>query len=539
MQNIQEFIDLGLSEKSLQAIQAKGFETPSEIQRRCIPVLLRGHGDLIGQAQTGTGKTAAFGLPILEMLDNLPSEERTGKPKALVIVPTRELCTQVCDEIQSLAYGRKVRIAPIYGGASYNIQFRALKTGVDIVVGTPGRIQDHLERETLALDELKVCVLDEADEMLDMGFIGDIENILKVTPEDRQMLCFSATMPEPILKLASTFMKDYELIKVQTQDMTSTLTKQVFYELYEEDKFEALCRTIDMDPHFYGLVFCKTKLQCDEVGAQLISAGYNAEVLHGDLSQAQRELIVHKMREHRISILCATDVAARGIDIPELNHVINYCLPDEPETYIHRIGRTGRAGNEGLAVTFITPREFRKFAFIKKIAKTEIEKRRVPTVDDIVAVKKRILIDDLLSKIADAEQGKCPESMFSLAKLISENHHPTNVITALLSDRYGHLVDLSRYKQITDLYERKEKTERKTDKRKAPESKAKGERQRRNRFDDGEEKPRKEGRHSRFDDSRDDRKRKEGPRKPFDKKGIPFDKGAKKGKKKANTSRFN
>lgn len=535
MQNIQEFIDLGLSEKSLQAIQAKGFETPSEIQKRCIPVLLRGHGDLIGQAQTGTGKTAAFGLPILEMLDNLPQQERTGRPKALVIVPTRELCTQVCEEIQSLAYGRSVRIAPIYGGASYNIQFRALKTGVDIVVGTPGRIQDHIERETLVLDELKVCVLDEADEMLDMGFIGDIENILKVTPENRQMLCFSATMPEPILKLAGTFMKDYELIKVQTQDMTSTLTKQVFYELYEEDKYEALCRTIDMDPDFYGLVFCKTKLQCDEVGAKLISSGYNAEVLHGDLSQAQRELIVHKMREHRISILVATDVAARGIDIPDLNHVINYCLPDEPETYIHRIGRTGRAGKEGLAVTFIHPREFRKFAFIKKIAKTEIEKRRVPTVEDIVAVKKRMLLDDLMAKISEAEAGKCPDSMFSLAKLISEGHHPTNIIAALLSDKYGRLTDLSRYKPITDLYERKEKKEKVSDKRKKPEFRTKGEHHTHSRSEDKgprakrDEKPRPK-RRGEFSDS------------PYPRKEKNFQAGSpkapKKGKKKANTSRF-
>jgi ATP-dependent RNA helicase DeaD len=460
MQNIQEFKNLGLSEKSLEAIQAKGFETPTEIQSRCIPVLLSGHGDLIGQAQTGTGKTAAFALPILEMLDNIPRKERTGNPKALILVPTRELCMQVCDEISSLAFGRDARACAIYGGASYNIQFKALKTGVDIVVGTPGRIQDHIERETLKLDELKVCVLDEADEMLDMGFIEDIENILSKTPEDRQMLCFSATMPEPILKLASKFMKDYELIKVQTQDMTSSLTKQIFYELYEEDKFEALRRTIEMDPNFYGLVFCKTKIQCDEIGASLISAGYNAEVLHGDLSQTQRELIVHRMREHRISILVATDVAARGIDIPELTHVINYCLPDEPETYIHRIGRTGRAGKEGLAVTFVTPREFRKLAFIKKIAKSDIEKRRIPTIEDIIAVKKKSLLDDLLKRIEDAENGKCPDSMFSLAKLLAESHHTTNIIAALLTDKYGRMVDLSSYQPVTDLFDHRERPER-------------------------------------------------------------------------------
>ncbi len=505
MQNIKEFKELGLSEKSLEAIQAKGFDTPTEIQSRCIPVLLSGHGNLIGQAQTGTGKTAAFALPLLEMLDSIPRKERSGKPQALVLVPTRELCMQVCDEIASLAFGRDARTCAIYGGASYNIQFKALKTGVDIVVGTPGRIQDHIERETLDLEEIKVCVLDEADEMLDMGFIEDIENILAKTPEDRQMLCFSATMPEPILKLASKFMKDYDLIKVQTQDMTSSLTKQVFYELYEEDKFEALRRTIEMDPNFYGLVFCKTKIQCDETGAALISAGYNAEVLHGDLSQTQRELIVHRMREHRISILVATDVAARGIDIPDLTHVINYSLPDEPETYIHRVGRTGRAGKEGLAVTFVTPREFRKFAFIKKIAKSEIEKRRIPTIEDIVAVKKRTLLDDLIKRIQEAEEGKCPESMFSLAKLLAETHHTTNIIAALLTDKYGRMVDLTRYKPVADLYDHKERPER----RPRPEL-----RQRRERRRTGE----------------DGGQRRERPRTEAPRGG--------KTKKKANTSRF-
>jgi len=505
MQNIQEFIDLGLSETSIRAIQEKGFETPTEIQKRCIPILLKGHGDLIGQAQTGTGKTAAFALPLIEMISNLKDDDRSGKPKALVLVPTRELCTQVCTEIQSLAYGRTVRTVAIYGGASYNIQLRNLKDGVDIVVGTPGRIQDHLERKTLSLENVRVCVLDEADEMLDMGFIEDIENILSQMPEDRQMLCFSATMPQPILKLASTFMHDYELVKVQTSDMTSSLTKQIFYEVYEKDKLEALRRTIDMNPNFYGLVFCRTKIQCDEIGEKLISLGYNAEALHGDLSQTQRELIVHRMREHRISILVATDVAARGIDIPDLTHVINYCLPEDPESYIHRIGRTGRAGKEGLAVTFINPREFKKLAFFKKIAKTEIEKRRVPTVEEIIETKKRILLDDLKRIISDAEQGKCPESMYSLAKLLGESHHTTNIIAALLNDKYGRATDTSEYGIIADLYDRSSKPEREP-KERAPRERA----------------PRRPGRRQKAEAQ----------------KKTPAYKGSKKGKKKANTSRF-
>ncbi len=452
MQYIQEFIDLGLSEKSLEAIAKKGFEHPTEIQKRCIPILLKEKKDLIGQAQTGTGKTATFALPILEKLDKKGSAHHTTG--ALVLVPTRELCIQVCDEIKSLGENRNIRTLAIYGGASYNLQFKGLKEGADVIVGTPGRIQDHLERGTLSLDTVKFCVLDEADEMLNMGFIEDIENILSKMPEDKQMLCFSATMPEPIRKLAENFMKDYEIVKVQTQDMTSTLTRQVYYELLEEDKFEALCRTIDMAPNFYGLVFCKTKIQCDEIGSKLISAGYNAEVLHGDLSQVQRELIIHKMREHRISILVATDVAARGLDIPDMTHVVNYSLPDEPESYIHRVGRTGRAGKEGLAVTFVTPREFRKFLFIKRIAKSDIIKVRIPSIDELMAQKRKLLQTDLYDNIKKAETGLYEDSLYSMAKKLCTDHHPTNVITALLAERYGNTLDKGKYHEIQDLFDR-------------------------------------------------------------------------------------
>lgn len=455
MQNIQEFIDLGLSQKSIEAIAEKGFEHPTEIQRRCIPILLQGEKDLIGQAQTGTGKTATFALPILEKLDRQYDEgARQHKAGALVLVPTRELCIQVCDEIKSLGANRSVRTLAIYGGASYNIQFKGLKEGADVIVGTPGRIQDHLERGTLSLDSIRFCVLDEADEMLNMGFIDDIENILSQMPDDRQMLCFSATMPEPIRRLAETFMKDYELVKVQTEDMTSTLTRQIYYEVLEEDKFEALCRTIDMAPDFYGIVFCKTKVQCDEVGSRLISAGYNAEVLHGDLSQVQRELIIHKMREHRISILVATDVAARGLDIPDMTHVVNYSLPDEPESYIHRVGRTGRAGKQGLAVTFVTPREFRKFSFIKRIAKSDIQKTRIPSVDELMAERRKTLQEDLFESIKNAETGLYEDALFSMAKKLCADHHPTNVVTALLAERYGNALNKSKYHEIQDLYDR-------------------------------------------------------------------------------------
>lgn len=547
MQNIQEFIDLGLSQKSIEAVADKGFEHPTEIQKRCIPILLKGDKDLIGQAQTGTGKTATFALPILEKLDKqYEAGERTHKAGALVLVPTRELCIQVCDEIKSLGANRNVRTLAIYGGASYNIQFKGLKEGADVIVGTPGRIQDHLERGTLSLDSIRFCVLDEADEMLNMGFIDDIENILSQMPEDRQMLCFSATMPEPIRSLAETFMKDYELVKVQTEDMTSTLTRQIYYEVLEEDKFEALCRTVDMAPDFYGIVFCKTKLQCDEVGSRLISAGYNAEVLHGDLSQVQRELIIHKMREHRISILVATDVAARGLDIPDMTHVVNYSLPDEPESYIHRVGRTGRAGKEGLAVTFVTPREFRKFSFIKRIAKSDIQKTRVPSIDELMAARRKTLQDDLFENIKNAETGLYEDALFSMAKKLCAEHHPTNVVTALLAERYGNALNKSKYHEIQDLYDRERQPRTSSLRRRKPTGersdsgrRARG-RNERTRLEDGleanenrEERPlnREERRREKFGEPREHRARND---------RFEDDRPSRKPKrtKKANESRF-
>ena len=530
MQNIQEFIDLGLSQKSIEAVEGKGFEHPTEIQKRCIPILLKGDKDLIGQAQTGTGKTATFALPILEKLDKqYEAGERTHKAGALVLVPTRELCIQVCDEIKSLGANRNVRTLAIYGGASYNIQFKGLKEGADVIVGTPGRIQDHLERGTLSLDSIRFCVLDEADEMLNMGFIDDIENILSQMPEDRQMLCFSATMPEPIRRLAETFMKDYELVKVQTEDMTSTLT-------------------IDMAPDFYGIVFCKTKLQCDEVGSRLISAGYNAEVLHGDLSQVQRELIIHKMREHRISILVATDVAARGLDIPDMTHVVNYSLPDEPESYIHRVGRTGRAGKEGLAVTFVTPREFRKFSFIKRIAKSDIQKVRVPSVDELMAARRKTLQDDLFESIKNAETGLYEDALFSMAKKLCAEHHPTNVVTALLAERYGNALNKSKYHEIQDLYDRERQPRTSSMRRRRPTGERAGARGRseRTRQDGGlepkerhEERPlnREERRREKFGEPKERRNREEDRR---ENDRFEGDKPSRKPKRtrKANESRF-
>lgn len=438
---IEEFRQLGLSEQSISALQAKGFEEPTEIQRQCIPILLKEHSDVIGQAMTGTGKTAAFGLPILEMID--PSVREV---QALVLTPTRELCMQVSDEIISLAGKRRISIAPIYGGASMELQLRQLRRGVDVVVGTPGRVLDHIERGTLNISNIKCFVLDEADEMLDMGFIEDIETILENAPEDKRMLCFSATMPEPILKLATRFMPNYKLVRTQKEDLTSSLTDQIYYETQEKDKLEILLRIIEVTEDFYGIVFCRTKVQCDEIGRKLIDRGYNAEALHGDLSQKQRELIIHKMKEHLVSILVATDVAARGIDLQELTHVINYSLPQDPETYIHRVGRTGRAGKNGTAITFVNSSEFRKFSFMKRIANCEIRSERVPSLEEIQKIK-ALKIKEKLNTALSLEPD---EKFINLAKAILNVTDPTVALSAVLKLSFEKEMDISRFAPIEE-----------------------------------------------------------------------------------------
>ena len=348
MSELTSFADLGLSAQTIAAIASKGFEEPTKIQAACIPLLLKDQVDVIGQAQTGTGKTAAYSLPILEIVD--PSLYQV---QALILAPTRELAVQTAEEISSLRGDRRLEIAAVYGGASMELQLRTLRRGTHVVVGTPGRILDHLRRGSLNLEHLKFVVLDEADEMLDMGFIDDIEEVLKQTPEEKRMLCFSATMPAPIQRLAERFMHEPQMVKIQQDTNTSDLTDQIYIEVRESDKLEALTRIIDMEESFYGIVFCRTKVQCDEIGRKLMDRGYDAEPLHGDLSQKQRELILHKMRERSISIIVATDVAARGIDISDLTHVINFSLPEDPDAYIHRVGRTGRAGKTGVAITFV------------------------------------------------------------------------------------------------------------------------------------------------------------------------------------------
>lgn len=424
MSHNENFTDLGLSDKVLAAINKKGFEEPTAIQIKTIPVMLRDDTNIIAQAQTGTGKTAAFGLPLIELIDtNLKAVQ------ALILVPTRELAIQVSEEINSLKGQKDLRIVPIYGGQSIDQQLRRLKKGIHIVVGTPGRVIDHLNRKTLKIGEIEHLILDEADEMLNMGFIDDMEEIMEHTNPDKRTLLFSATMPNKIKELAHKYMDGYELLTVKKQQLTTNLTEQIYFEVKASEKFDALCRIIDFEDDFYGLIFCRTKNDVDTVVGHLTDRGYDAEAIHGDISQSQRERTLDKFKKQTVNILIATDVAARGIDVINLSHVINYSLPQDPDSYVHRIGRTGRAGNEGTAITFITPSEYKKLMFIQRVAKTDIKKSRIPNVKDIINAKKKKIYDDL-SGILEEE---VDSTYFNWAKNLLEDKNPTDILAAVLN----------------------------------------------------------------------------------------------------------
>ncbi len=430
---MDNFKSLGLSDETLEALRLKGFTEPTPIQQLTIPRLLEGKNDVIGQAQTGTGKTAAFGLPIVELLD--PRSKNVG---ALILTPTRELALQVCEEIESLKGTKRLKICSIYGGISYRRQMEDLASYPHIVVGTPGRILDHLERGTLKINSLQFFVLDEADEMLNMGFIEDIEKILSQTNDDKRMLFFSATMPETILNLARSFMKNMEIIRVAKKELITQLTRQIYYYLRNKDqKLAALRRIIDAANDFYGLVFCRTKSDADELALQLAEKGYPAEALHGDLSQAQREKVLDKFKRKKIKILTATDVAARGIDINNLTHVINYSIPDEAESYVHRIGRTGRAGREGLAISLVTSKDISKLRQIEKQIKTKISEEPLPTLEQVIESKKKRVLEQL-NEIT--KNGLKPHYQ-KFAKELLRNSDPELILSALLQLHYGDLLE--------------------------------------------------------------------------------------------------
>ncbi len=373
------FQEMGLKKEILDAISEMGFETPTSIQEKAIPVILTSPKDIIGRAQTGTGKTGAFGLPILQKLNS-----KSEHVQAIILCPTRELCIQITKEIQNFAKNLlNVRVIPVYGGTSMETQVYALKQKAQIVVGTPGRTLDLINRKKLKLEEIQWVVLDEADEMLSMGFKDDMDAILATTPKEKQTLLFSATMPHEIMRIVKTYMKDpIEIAAEQIQTGADNVTHH-FYEVQARDRYVALKRIIDMQPEIYAIVFCRTRAETKEIAEKLSAEGYNSDALHGDLSQQQREYTLGRFRTKTLQLLIATDVAARGLDVSDLTHVINYNLPDDPDTYIHRSGRTGRAHRKGISITIINSRENNRIRDLERRVGKPFERKKVPTGKEI------------------------------------------------------------------------------------------------------------------------------------------------------------
>lgn len=406
----ETFNGLYLSGEIRKSIKEMGFRKLTEIQEKCIPLILEGN-DIIGQAQTGTGKTAAFGIPVLELLE--PAEKNV---QAIVVCPTRELAKQIAGELAKLAkYIPELKVVPIYGGVSAESQINGLKSGAQIVVGTPGRIIDHLERQTLNTDNTDIVILDEADEMLNMGFREDMERILEMIPPERQTLLFSATMPEPILKLTRQYQKNPVHVKVMEKELTVPQVKQYYFEVKPNAKPEALKRIIEAENIKSALIFCNTKKDVDRLVIKLSSGGYPADALHGDIKQNKRERRMKSFRDEDIGILVATDVAARGIDVDSIELVLNYDLPSEPETYIHRIGRTARAGRPGLAYSFVTDRESDKLKAINKIAGTDIPRRELPSNRDIENIKEQRIADEIRMTIRHGHLDKYDDFVAGIA----------------------------------------------------------------------------------------------------------------------------
>jgi ATP-dependent RNA helicase DeaD len=402
------FEQLNLSPDILKAVKFMGFEAVSPIQEKAIPVMMAGR-DLIGQAQTGTGKTAAFGIPLLEKVD-----PKNKKLQAIVLCPTRELAIQVADEIRNLAkYMSSIKILPIYGGQDIVKQIRSLKSGVQIVIGTPGRVMDHMRRKTIRMDDLHTVVLDEADEMLNMGFREDIETILQGVPEDRQTVLFSATMPKPILEITKNYQKNAEVIRVVKKELTVPNIEQFYYEVNYKNREEVLSRLLDIYSPKLSVVFCNTKKEVDLLVNALLGRGYFAAGLHGDMKQEQRDRVMQGFRDGKTDILVATDIAARGIDVDEVEAVFNYSLPQDDEYYVHRIGRTGRAGRIGRAFSFVWGKEVYKLKEIQAYCKTKIYAQNVPSLGDVANTK----IDNLLN---DVEQVIASEDLTAMINAIEE-----------------------------------------------------------------------------------------------------------------------
>ncbi len=420
-----------IDERIVRAVEEMGFETMTPIQEQAIPIMLEGK-DLIGQAQTGTGKTAAFGIPIIQKID--PEEKGL---QAIILCPTRELAMQAAEEIRRFAkYMHEIKVVPVYGGQDISRQIRALAKGAQIVVGTPGRVMDHMRRRTLKTGNIRMVVLDEADEMLNMGFREDIETILEDMPEERQTALFSATMPKPILEITKEYQKeDAEYLKVTPKEVTIPLIKQAYYQVARKDKEEVLTRLMDYYHPKRSLIFCNTKRMVDELTEHLKDRGYQAEGLHGDLSQNQRDTVMNLFRSGKMPVLIATDVAARGIDVDDVEAVFNYDVPEDIEYYVHRIGRTGRAGKTGRSFTLVAGREMYKIRDIERICHTKIRERNIPSAADITSVK----AEKVLAEALDTMQSKNLDTAinFLQEKLINEEYTALELAAAFMKMKMG------------------------------------------------------------------------------------------------------
>ena len=388
---MNSFEELGVRDDLLRGIEEMGFETPMPVQEKVIPVLLDGDHDLVALAQTGTGKTAAFGLPVIQRTDT-----SRKVPQALILAPTRELCLQIAGDLADFSkYVPDLEILPVYGGSSIESQIRALKKGVQIIVATPGRLIDLINRGVVNLADVHTVVLDEADEMLNMGFVDSINDILSHVPEDRKMLLFSATMPAEVARIAKRFMHEPEEIVVGTRNEGAKNVRHIYYMVNARDKYLALKRIADNNPNIYAIIFCRTRRDTQEIADKLIQDGYNADALHGDLSQQQRDIVMKKFRDRVLTLLVATDVAARGLDVDDLTHVINYGLPDDTAVYTHRSGRTGRAGKTGVSIAIIHSREKGRLREIERIIGKKFERKEVPTPEHIIEKQLYNLADRL------------------------------------------------------------------------------------------------------------------------------------------------
>ena len=418
------FAELGLSPESLKAVDKMGWEEASPIQAATIPPVLAGR-DVVGQSSTGSGKTAAFALPAIEKTD-----PHLRAVQVLILCPTRELAVQVAEEVGKLSmFKRGIHAVPIYGGQSYERQFRALAAGAQIVIGTPGRVMDHMERGTLKLDKLRVAILDEADRMLDMGFRDDIDRILSASPKERQTLFFSATMPHEIQRLINNHSNNPEWIKIESLAQNAPQVDQVYYEVERRSKIEVLTRLIDLNDFRYGIIFCSTKIMVDELDEHLHSRGYATDRLHGDITQAQRTRVMEKFRRRGFEFLVATDVAARGLDVDDLEVVFNYDLPNDGEDYTHRIGRTGRAGKSGKAITFVAGREVYKLQGMVRFSKLKIRRENVPSLDQVEEARENVFFEKLRSTLNAAEFVKQDRMV---DRLLEQGYPSTDIASALI-----------------------------------------------------------------------------------------------------------